>query len=123
MADTGRPLAYSDPGELQTAVDTYFASTMRPTLSGLALHLGIDRTSLYNYKKRDQFFDIIKKAQSRVEAVYEERLVWDNCLSVIFPLKNMGWSDKTQQEISNPDGTLKNETKLIIIRGDNTPTE
>lgn len=30
---------------------------------------------------------------------------------------------KTQTELSNPDGTLKNETKLIILRGDNTQTE
>lgn len=94
----GRPLLYNDPGKLQTAVDAYFASTPRATLSGLAVHLGMDRSSLYNYAERDGFFLIIKRAQARVEAIYEERLVWDNATGVIFPLKNMGWKDKTEVE-------------------------
>jgi hypothetical protein len=120
----GRPLIYDDPGALQTAVDAYFASTMRPTLSGLALHIGMDRTSLYNYKERDGFFDIIKNAQARVEAIYEERLVWDGQMSVIFPLKNMGWSDKTQTELTGKDGgPVSGEVTLKIVRGSNTETE
>lgn len=100
----GRPLLYNDPGKLQTAIDSYFASTLRPTLSGLAVHIGMNRASLYNYAQRDGFFDIIKKAQARVEAIYEERLVWDNATGVIFPLKNMGWKDRTDHGIGGMDG-------------------
>lgn len=107
MADVGRPLIFKNPGDLQTAVDSYFVSTLRPTLSGLAVHLGIDRSSLYNYAERDEFFPIIKKAQARVETIYEERLVWDNCMSVIFPLKNMGWKDKTEQDLNVTGATIQ----------------
>jgi hypothetical protein len=96
----GRPLAYDSPEKLSKAISDYFDGTKRPTLSGLAVALGIDRSTLYNYANRDQFFDIIKNAQAKVESIYEERLVWDNCTGVIFPLKNMGWKDKTEQELS-----------------------
>lgn len=100
MADVGRPLLFATPELLSEAIEGYFSSTSRPTLAGLAVHLGIDRQTLYNYAERDGFFDIVKKAHGRVEAIYEERLVWDNAMGVIFPLKNMGWKDKTEHELS-----------------------
>lgn len=100
----GRPLSYETAELLQQAVDKYFEDNKRATLAGLALALGIDRQTLYNYEKRQEYFDIIKKARSKVEAIYEERLVWDNCTGVIFPLKNMGWKDKTEVETRYPDG-------------------
>ena len=94
----GRPLKYTAE-ELKTAVDLYFATTDRVTLAGLALALDIDRHTLYNYAEREEFFHIIKKARERVEARYEERLVYDNNQTgVIFALKNMGWRDKSEVE-------------------------
>jgi hypothetical protein len=97
----GRPMAYDDAGKLATAVDAYFASTLRPTLAGLAYALGIDRQTLYNYKERDEFIDIMKRARDRVEVGYEERLIYDNQpTGVIFALKNMGWKDKTEQDLN-----------------------
>lgn len=97
----GRPLLFDHPGKLQAEIETYFASTLRPTLAGLAYALGIDRQTLYNYEKRQEFFDIIKKARDRVEVTYEERLIYDTQpTGVIFALKNMGWKDKTEQDLN-----------------------
>ena len=97
----GRPLIFSRPEELQAAVDLFFETETQPTLAGLALALNIDRQTLYNYKERPEYFDIIKKATERVEARYEKRLVYENSpTGVIFALKNMGWKDQTQVEQS-----------------------
>lgn len=116
MADVGRPLLFATPELLSDAIEGYFSGTSRPTLAGLASHLGIDRQTLYNYAERDGFFDIVKKAHARVEAIYEERLVWDNAMGVIFPLKNMGWKDKTETELSGKvEGPIFN---VIMPPGD-----
>ena len=93
----GRPLLFDTPEKLQEAIDKYIVTESRPTLAGLAYHLGIDRHTLYNYKERPDFFHIIKKATDYVEATYEERLIYQqNPTGVIFALKNMGWKDKQE---------------------------
>lgn len=98
----GRPLLFKTADELQVKVDDYFKDQKKPTLAGLAEHLDIDRKTLYNYKDRDEFFHIIKKATEKIERVYEERLIWDNSpTGVIFALKNMGWSDKTEMDVTS----------------------
>ena len=110
----GRPLKFETPEALQQAVDDYFASTDQITLAGLALHIGIDRQTLYNYKERDEFFDIIKTARERVEAKYERRLIYENNpTGVIFALKNMSWKDKTEQEHSGELKVSKIEVELV----------
>ena len=102
----GRPLAYDSPEKLLEAITGYFAQETKPTLAGLALALGIDRSTLYNYADRDEFFHIIKKARETVESIYEKRLIWDNSpTGVIFALKNMGWKDKTETDM-NVNGQL-----------------
>lgn len=96
----GRPLKYTVE-ELTAKVNEYFETQERQTLAGLALFLGIDRQTLYNYRERDEFFDIIKESVNRVEAKYEERLIYENApTGVIFALKNMGWKDKSEVEQS-----------------------
>ena len=103
----GRPLLFETPEELGTKVLDYIQNEKKPTLAGLAYFLGIDRQTLYNYKERTEFFDIIKKATDYVQYKYEERLIYEgNPTGVIFALKNMGWSDK--QEIEQKT-TLKDE--------------
>ena len=99
MADVGRPLLFQTPDELWSAVLDYIQKEKKPTLAGLAYFLGIDRQTLYNYKERPEFFDIIKKATNYVEHKYEERLIYEsNPTGVIFALKNMGWKDKQEVE-------------------------
>ena len=93
----GRPLIFETPEQLERAVDHYFANEPKPTLAGLAVHLGIGRRTLYEYDDRDEFSHIIKEARERVEAIYEERLIYsDKPTGVIFALKNMDWRDKSE---------------------------
>lgn len=97
----GRPRLWKDPLELSNMIADYFNSTERPTLSGLAVYLEIDRQTLYNYKERDEFFDIIKKATAKVESIYEERAIYENNpTGVIFALKNMGWTDRVSNDLT-----------------------
>lgn len=95
----GRPMIWKNPIELSNLVAEYFNQTERPTLSGLAVYLEIDRQTLYNYKQRDEFFDIIKRATAKVESIYEERAIYENNpTGVIFALKNMGWTDRVASD-------------------------
>ncbi len=97
----GRPMLFETPEELSSAIMDYIQHEKKPTLAGLAYHLGIDRQTLYNYKARPEFFDIIKKATDYVEYKYEERLIYEsNPTGVIFALKNMGWRDKQDLDVT-----------------------
>jgi hypothetical protein len=109
----GRPTLFTTPEELQRKVDFYFKITQRPTLSGLAYELGMCRQTLYNYEKKDEFLDIIKRAKERVEMSYEERLIYDGSpTGVIFALKNMGWKDSQNIDHS---GEIKLPTLSVEI--------
>ena len=105
--NTGRPLKYKTAEELDKAIEQYYVDCqkqMRPyTMSGLAVALGIDRRTLLNYSKKDDFFPTIKKARDMVEAFTEEMLLTGkNTAGVIFSLKNnFGWKDKTEVEATN----------------------
>jgi hypothetical protein len=95
----GRPMIWKDPIELSNLISDYFNQTSRPTLSGLAVFLEVDRQTLYNYREKDEFFGIIKRATAKVEAIYEERAIYENNpTGVIFALKNMGWSDRVAND-------------------------
>lgn len=127
-APIGRPRLYSDPLELAAQCEAYFAhceeTGEKLMISGLAYFLGFaDKTTLYDYRDREDFSHPIKRAILRIEMNYEGGLTEQSVAGRIFALKNMGWKDKNETELSNPDGTLKNETKLIILRGDNTQAE
>ncbi len=88
---SGRPPAYSTEEELQREIEDYFNSLIvavydeqgiqigmrwrnKPTVGGLAVHLGIDRTTMHNYSKSDQFFDTIKKAKDLIHSFNEQML-------------------------------------------------
>lgn len=92
-----RPLIFKTPEDLQSKVDEYIKTQDKPTLAGLAYHLGINRQTLYNYKERPEFLDIIKRATDYIESQYEQRLIYGtNPTGLIFALKNMGWRDKQE---------------------------
>lgn len=114
-----RPRIYNTPEELESYIDEYFNSCPKPTLAGLAYQLGINRQTLYNYEGRQEFFDIIKRAREAVEAVYEERLIYENSpTGVIFALKNMGWKDKTEQDLNVSGGLTWNENKTYETKSE-----
>ena len=94
----GRPRKYQNVEQLQAAIDSYFESTEKVTITGLALHLGFNsRQSLINNEGySEEFLDTIKRAKLRVESYYEERLVENNAAGAIFALKNFRWSDKQE---------------------------
>lgn len=66
-----------------------------PTVTGLSLFLGFaDKSSLYDYKKKDSFAHPIKRAVSFIEKFHELAIgKGGNCAGNIFALKNFGWKD------------------------------
>ena len=104
----GRPLKFKTADELQEAIDAYFASCNAdnpPLISGLAYHLDMTTHSLRNYEERDEFFTIVKRAKQRIEMAFERNMHSGSCTGSIFWLKNnAGYRDKTEQELSGPDG-------------------
>ena len=111
MHPGGRPPLYNSAEEMDSLIEEYFndPSVMfvngdgqvifRPTMAGLAYHLGMDRRSLLNYSKKEEFFPSIKRAKDRVEAALEANLYNNSVTGTIFNLKNnFGWVDKTEQE-------------------------
>lgn len=107
----GRPLKFVSLEEVQEKIDDYFKDRDEKgkpyTITGLALHLDTTRDILIDYQNRDEYSNAIKKAKQRVELAYEERLINKGRSGDIFALKNFGWKDRQEQELSNPDGTLR----------------
>lgn len=87
---------------MQEKIEAYFNSGQLITITGLALFLGFEsRQSFYDYEEKPDFTYIIKVARLRVENQYELRLNNNpSPTGAIFALKNMGWKDKQETEIS-----------------------
>lgn len=84
------------------------------TITGLCIFLGFDsRQSFYDQEKRDNFSYPIKKLRMLVENSYEHGLRSQQVAGSIFALKNMGWADKTEQDL-----TLKGAAIQIIMPPD-----
>lgn len=101
----GRPLKYNNCLDLDSACNLYFEdceeTKKHPTITGLALALGMDRKGITNYAKRDEFFPTIKKARLYVESYLEQKLYSGQVAGVIFNLKNnFDWKDKTESDIN-----------------------
>lgn len=86
------------------------------TVSGLAAYLGCDRRTLINYELRPEFFPIIKRAKTRIEAYVEETAIMaKNPTGSIFNLKvNFGWQEKEKVDltIANKEGETLQITNL-----------
>jgi hypothetical protein len=121
----GAPRKYSDPDELEKKVIEYFewiegeqdADDLwvrfpeAPTITGLALFLGFStKTTLYEYAKREEFANSIKRALLVVENNYEKGLQNDRCTGIIFALKNMGWEDNRKVTMVEEQPLFPDET-------------
>lgn len=122
----GKPLAFPTVESLQTAIDAYFkqcddsmlegaTERYKPyTMSGLAVALGVDRNTILNYGKKDEYFRTVKEARARIEGFAEEKLYSSNVAGVIFNLKNnFGWKDKTEQELLGSVNITKVERVFV----------
>lgn len=128
----GRPKKYTKKS-LQQAVDGYFASISRkvqaldddgevirndagepiwvteyvrpPSVSGLCLYLGIDRSTWQNYANQElhpELAGVTAQARVRMEAYLEEQLLTreKNVQGLIFNLQNnYGWREKREVEL------------------------
>jgi hypothetical protein len=108
-----KPLYFS-VDDVKAMFEYYFATTPpgELTMSGLAM-LFKTKQLMYDYEKRDGYKEIIQSARLRVENDYEKDLKKKGGSGNIFALKQFGWTDKTQQEISGPDGGPI-ETKAVL---------
>lgn len=103
-----RPPLWETPEQLDEAIDAYFNSCKRegdelptvPTVSGLCLAIGCCRDTLWEYAKKPEFSDAIKRARTRLEMAWETRLYGTAATGAIFWLKNQGWKDATEQTIT-----------------------
>lgn len=83
------------------------------TVTGLALALDTSRETLTDYEDKEEFSDTIKRAKDKIQNYLELNLNSPSPTGTIFNLKNnYGWKDKTESEISNPDGSLNPINKL-----------
>lgn len=134
----GRPLAFKSVEELQSKIDEYFdfcdnriqqvyskkqdavIEIINPepyTIAGLAYAVGVDRKTLWNYSKKDEFFHTIKRARDKVQTDVERRLMESNPTGAIFNLKNnFDYRDKVETELTNPDGSMTPTVRIIDER-------
>ena len=106
----GRPPKFESVEELEECINNYKdyleESGKPPTMAGLAYYTNIDRQTLYNYKKKDEFFDIIKKFVDWIKMTYEEIAIEHGGSGIIFVMKQYGYTDKVEQEITEHKITI-----------------
>jgi len=134
----GRPRIYDSVEELEKMCDSYFMQEVmievankfgpsdfigsgkfepiaKPTVTGLALHLGFaDKTTLYEYRDRPDFSYPIKRALTRIEQYHEQALDSNSVAGRIFALKNMGWRDKVETGFTDNEGKDREITGMVI---------
>ena len=98
----GRPKAFSSVQDIESKIQNYKDYLKKdnkpPTMAGLAYYLGIDRRTLYNYKKNDEYFPTIKKYRDWILLSIEENCAIRGHGGAIFLAKNYGYTDR--QEVS-----------------------
>ncbi|MEN6587864.1 MAG: terminase small subunit [Sulfuricella sp.] len=117
MARTGRPLKFASAEQINKASEDYFQKCEKSgqpiTITGLCLVLGTFRDVLLDYaggkydEKDREFSNSIKRAKLRCEHYAEtQAFSGKNPAGAIFALKNYGWSDKQQTEITGEVRTI-----------------
>lgn len=126
----GRPLAFDSVEELEEKIAEFFKSdeaylisysdgqeqkTFAPTMAGLALFLDVDRKTIVNYGKKQEYFHAIKRARLRIESHLEKKLYGNNVTGTIFNLKNnFDWKDKS--EVANTNVEMSHEEWLESLK-------
>lgn len=123
MSRTGRPPIYYavEAEKFEARGHEYLMwcldNEKRPTLNGLSLSLGFNsRQSLLNYQEKPDFLDIIKRFRTVIESEWEYALADPNATGTIFWLKNQGWSDKSEMELSGRNGgPMETVTRVELV--------
>jgi len=118
----GRPMAFGSVDELEEACADYF-ETMRKqkrptTMSGLAVHLGVDRRTLIRYGEHPDFCRTIKRARAQIEADMEEGALTGqiNPTVFIFSAKNnFGYTNDGGVADSPPPAQVTNNTQVNVV--------
>lgn len=115
----GAPAIYATADELAEKIKKYFDEASENkwdlTITGLVLYLGFcSRQSLYDYSAKEEFSYIIKRAQLAIENGYEHGLHTFKYGGSVFALKNMGWKDQQDQNITQ---TIVSVTPNVINSG------
>lgn len=102
----GRPRIIDSPEQMLEAGNAYFAeckANEAPILiTGLALALGLSgREALSEYGRRAEFSATVKELKTVCENYAENKLFsGNNPTGAIFALKNYGWADKQDIDLS-----------------------
>lgn len=118
----GKPRAFATPEALQAACDEYFDKMdkeKRPyTIAGLALHLDIDRKTLVNYSRLDEYFPTVKKARARVASWMEEQALTNQInptMSIFLMKNNFGYTNDGGVADSPPPAQVTNNTQVNVV--------
>ena len=114
----GRPLKIESPEQMKKILDEYFETTKEEelTITGLCLALNLDKSTFYDYEKREGYEEIVKRARMIVENSYEVSLRKNGRTGDIFALKNFGWRDK--MEVENNVELTKLDELLKVVKND-----
>lgn len=118
----GRPVLYDDPDVMMAKATEYFqieedlGDKCCPTINGLCLHLGMTRETLLRYGEKPAFSDVVNFIRMRLVNSWERRLAMPNATGTIFWLKNQGWSDKSEMELSGRNGgPMETVTRIELV--------
>lgn len=112
----GRPLKFTTVEDMQAQIDAYFLATppTQLTITGLALALDTSRETLINYEERTEYFDTVKRAKDRIENAYELSLRTRGSAGDIFGLKNFGWKDKIETDVTTKGEALNSAPDPVV---------
>ena len=113
----GRPLLFKTVEELEEKIESFYdyceERELPLTFERLAVFLGVDRKTVYNYSEKDEFFPTFKRVRERIQAdIMEKGLSGSiNPTFGIFCLKNYGYTDKQEIEstVRNIDNFFEEE--------------
>lgn len=101
-----RPLIFETPEELEKKIKEYFDDAdMRGvpyTVEMLSVFLDVDRKTLINYKNREKFFPVIKKAMLKIQANHVEQGLsgqTQSAFAIFIGKNNFGYTNKEEVEL------------------------
>jgi len=105
---------FKNAEELQIRLDKYKAyleeTGKPPTIAGLAYYTGMHRSTIYLYEKREEYDSVLVDFRDWVLMNYEEFAIEKGGGGIIFLLKNYGYTDKQEMQLS---GSINNPFKEL----------